>query len=199
MPEQICEALMKEIKRFIWEDTTHIPRLSMNHLVELKEEGGIKLLNLKNKNKAIEIVWLRDHLNLKELRVYITDIPINEKTPPTLNENTRSKNTRSNAFLQHLKIPTRGKKAKKLGEDTLRMIKAVKKHQIAFAPINISQELRETLPSWQHLGVEKQIPQNPRLRCLAKNHESRHVKDMLNVTERQLQRRVTLPCLLMSL
>jgi hypothetical protein len=179
MPEQIREALTKEIKRFIWEDTTHVPRLGMNHLEETKEEGGINLLNLKNRNEAIEIVWLRDYLNLKESRpawAYITDILINETTPPTLNENTRS-----NAFLQHWKIPMRGKKAEKLGEDTLRMIKAAKKHQIAFAPINISQELRERLPSWQHLGVEKQAPQNPRSRCLAKNHESRQVKDMLNV------------------
>jgi hypothetical protein len=182
MPEQIREALTKEIKRFIWEDTTHVPRLGMNHLEETKEEGGINLLNLKNRNEAIEIVWLRDYLNLKESRpawAYITDILINETTPPTLNENTRS-----NAFLQHWKIPMRGKKAEKLGEDTLRMIKAAKKHQIAFAPINISQELRERLPSWQHLGVEKQAQQNPRSRCLAKNHESRQVKDVLNVTER---------------
>jgi hypothetical protein len=77
-----------------------------------------------------------------------------------------------------------GKGAKRLGEDTLRMVKMVKKHKVAFAPINISQELREQLPAWQHLGVEKQIPQNPRSGCLAKNHESRRVKNMIRIMDR---------------
>ena len=182
MPESIREALTKEIKKFIWEDENHTPRLGMNHLERDKESGGIKLLNIKNRNEAIEIVWLRDYLNLKPSRptwAYITDILINETTPSNLDENTRN-----NAFLQHWKIPTRGKRAERLGEDTIRMIRAAKKHKVAFAPINISQELRKRLPVWQHLGVEKQAPKNPRSKCLAKNHRSMRVKDMLNITDR---------------
>ena len=68
MPESIREALTKEIKKFIWEDDNHVPRLGMNHLERSKETGGIKLLNIKNRNEAIEIVWLRDYLNLKKTR-----------------------------------------------------------------------------------------------------------------------------------
>ena len=67
------------------------------------------------------------------------------------------------------------------------MIKTANKHRIAFAPINISQELRKRLPAWQHLGVEKHASRNPRARCLAKNHRSERVEDMLNTMERLKQ------------
>ena len=138
MPELIREALTNKIKKFIWEDNNHVPRLGMNHLEQKTEEGGIKLLNIKNRNEAIEIVWLKNYLNLTSSRptwAYVTDILINETTPASLDENTRH-----NAFLQNWKIPIRGKRAERLGKDTLRMVRAAKKHKVAFAPINISQE-----------------------------------------------------------
>ena len=93
-------------------------------------------------------------------------------------------NTRVNAFLQRWNIPTKGKRAERLGEDTLRMVKAAIKHKAVFAPINISRELRENLPAWQHIGTEKQPPRNPRSRCLAKNHKTKKVKDLINIAER---------------
>ena len=64
------------------------------------------------------------------------------------------------------------------------MIKAAKKHKAMFAPINLSQELREKLPAWRHLGEEKVAPRNQQARCLAKNHNSERVKDLLKITER---------------
>ena len=182
MPTSIQEALTKEIRNFIWDDINHVPRLGMNHLSNAKDIGGLKLLNLKTRNEAIEIVWLKDYLNLSPSRptwAFVTDVLINETTPSTLDEDTRT-----NAFLQNWKIPTKGKRADKLGGDTLRMLKAAYKHNIAFAPINLSQDLRERLPIWQHLGIEKQIPRNPRSKCLARTHKSIRVKDMLKITAR---------------
>ena len=182
MPDNIRIALTKEIKEFMWEDTSHAPRLSMTHLESEKSIGGIKLLNLKIRNEAIELMWLKEYLNLTQTRAtwaHITDILINETTPASLDENTRV-----NAFLQRWNIPTKGKRAERLGEDTLRMVKAAIKHKAAFAPINISRELRENLPAWQHIGTEKQPPRNPRSRCLAKNHKTKKVKDLINIAER---------------
>ena len=182
MPVNIQEALTREIRNFIWDDANHVPRLGMNHLSNAKDIGGLKLLNLKTRNEAIEIIWLRDYLNLTGTRptwAFVTDVLINETMPPTLDEETRI-----NAFLQNWRIPTRGKRAERLGEDTTRMLKAAYKHNIAFAPINISQDLRERLPAWQHLGIEKQIPRNPRAKCLAKTHKSKRVKDMTNMSAR---------------
>ena len=182
MPDNIRIALAKEIKEFMWEETSHAPRLSMAHLESEKSIGGVKLLNLKIRNEAIELIWLKEYLNLTQTRAtwaHVTDILINETTPTNLDEDMRV-----NAFLQKWNIPTKGKRAERLGEDTLRMVKTAIKHKAAFAPINISRELREGLPAWQHIGVEKQLPRNPRSRCLAKNHKSKKVKDLINIAER---------------
>ena len=182
MPDNIRIALTKEIKDFIWEEGSHAPSLSMTHLESDKKDGGIKLLNLKIRNEAIELIWLKEYLNLTQSRAtwaHVTDTLINETTPTSLDENTRV-----NAFLQRWNVPTKGKKAERLGEDTLRMVKAAVKYKAAFAPINISRALRERLPTWQHIGVEKQLPRNPRSRCLAKNHKSKKVKDLIRIVER---------------
>ncbi|KAH8993388.1 hypothetical protein EDB92DRAFT_1796418, partial [Lactarius akahatsu] len=182
MPDGIREALTKEIRNFLWGEDVNVPRLGLNHLENTKDDGGIKLLNLKNRNEAIEIAWLKGYLNLTESRptwAYVSDILINETTPKNLNENTRV-----NAYLQNWKIPVKGKRTDKLGEDTIRMVKTAKKHNATFAPINISKDLREALPAWQHLGIEKTAPQNPQSRCLTKNHKSTRIRDMLKITER---------------
>ena len=182
MPKRIRKALTKEIKNFIWEDDTHTPRLGLEHLENTKEQGGIKLLNLKTRDDAIEIVWLRDFLNLTKscpTWAFVTDILLNETSPPTLN-----KKTRQNAFLQKWKIPTAGKRGKRLGEDTIRMIKAAKKYNTTFAPINLSRELREKLPAWSHIGIEKTVPRNQQAKCLIENHNATRTRDLLRITER---------------
>jgi ribonuclease HI len=182
MPEQIREAITKEIRCFLWENDDHVPRLSLNHLEKTKEQGGIKLLNLKNRNEAIELIWLKEYLNLTQMRpawAFVTNILIHETIPKNLDEKSKD-----NAFLQKWKVPTKGKRAENLGEDTLRMIKAAKKHNAAFAPINISKTLREKLPAWQHIGKEKSAPQNQQSRCLVNNHKSLRVKDMMRITDR---------------
>lgn len=64
------------------------------------------------------------------------------------------------------------------------MLKAAQKHKLTFAPLNISRPLREQLPAWQHLGVERDPPQNPRSLFLVLTHNSKRVKDLLQVTNK---------------
>lgn len=108
-------------------------RLGLDHLESTKESGGVKLLNPKTRNDAIDIVWLKGYLNLTDTRptwAFITDILLNETTPTTL------------------ATPTGNlKRAEKIGADTLRMIKAAKKYKATFALINLSRRLREKLPA----------------------------------------------------
>ncbi|KAH9176891.1 hypothetical protein EDB89DRAFT_1825349, partial [Lactarius sanguifluus] len=41
MPDPIRIALTKEIKRFLWDNDDHVPRLSLEHLENPRELGGI--------------------------------------------------------------------------------------------------------------------------------------------------------------
>ena len=181
MPKQVADTLIKLTRAFIWGESV-TPRLALDALCKKREEGGIELLNIKNRNEAIELVWLKEFLRAKPARptwAKITDTLINDLAPATLHSNARH-----NTFLQKWDVPTRGKRAQKLGEDTIRMLKAAHNHKLTFAPLNISQRLRAQLPAWQHIGVEKEVPQNPRSRCLISAHNSKQVKDLLRTSEK---------------
>ena len=181
MPNQVRDTLTDLIKTFIWGKNVS-PRLALDYLHTKRETGGIKLLNLRNRNEAIELIWLKEYLKTNTARptwAKFTDALVNDLAPAKIQPEARQ-----NTFLQKWKVPTKGKRAKKLGNDTIRMIKSAHRHRLTFAPLNISQALRKQMPAWQHLGVEKEIPQNPRSACLVKTHNSTKVKDLLKVADR---------------
>ena len=67
MPLHIENALVKIIRDFIWDNDIH-PRISMEHMQKPLNEGGLNLLDIRARNEAIELVWLRDYLNLSPSR-----------------------------------------------------------------------------------------------------------------------------------
>ena len=57
-------------------DTLHLPI----------EQGGVKLLDLKVRNQAIDIMWLRSYLDLTPkwpMWAYVADVLINNSTSKT--------------------------------------------------------------------------------------------------------------------
>ena len=181
MPEHITETLTKMIKNFIWDDAPN-PRLALPALHGRKEEGGIELLNLRHRNDAIELVWLKEYLSKSSTRptwAYMTDILINETAPKNL-----PKEARGNSFLQQWSAPTRGKRAEKIGEDTIRMLKAAKTYAANFAPVRMKKNLKEAMPAWLQIGHQKTIPQNDQARCLINTHNAMTIKDLCRTTER---------------
>ena len=66
MPRQIEETLEKIIRNFLWADKK--PPVNIATLYLPIRQGAIKLLNLRARNKAIDIMWLRSYLNLNQNR-----------------------------------------------------------------------------------------------------------------------------------
>ena len=89
MPDHIRKALTKLIREFIW-GNNKCQHLALETLHSKKEEGGIELLNLKNQNEAIELVWLKEYLHATDSRplwAHITDILLNKTAPMNLHKN----------------------------------------------------------------------------------------------------------------
>ena len=63
---QIEETLEKIIRNFLWADKK--PPVNIATLYLPIRQGVIKLLNLRARNKAIDIMWLRSYLNLNQNR-----------------------------------------------------------------------------------------------------------------------------------
>ena len=105
MLQHIEHAITKMIRNFIWEESTS-PRIALNHLHHTIEEGRLNLIDIKTRNEAIEIIWLKAYLNMSPTRptwAKITDIILDASAPQGYNAQARL-----NAFLQTWDIPARG-------------------------------------------------------------------------------------------
>jgi len=120
MPTHIEDAIIKMIRTLIW-DGEKAPRIAMETLQRPIKEGGLKILNIKARNEAIEIMWLKQYLNFTTNRptwAAVTDIIITAAAPPGT-----SSVALTNCSLQSWKPPTRGPRTVTLGNDIARMLK----------------------------------------------------------------------------
>jgi hypothetical protein len=84
MPHHIEEVLVKMRRDFMGDKDIHL-RIALEYLYKPLRKGGLNLLDVKARNEAIELVWLRDYLNLtssRQLWARVKDILINETAPP---------------------------------------------------------------------------------------------------------------------
>ena len=150
MPTHIEKALTKIIKDFMWEDNSS-PRITLEILQKPVAQGGLNLLDIKARNEAIDLTWLKEYLRLTPLQptwAKVTDLIIDASAPEST-----SKKARMNAFLQTWDALTRGPKTKRLDIGTIRMIKTAKKYNTNLAAIRLTQDLKEQLPAWYHLAA----------------------------------------------
>ncbi|KIY69343.1 hypothetical protein CYLTODRAFT_337003, partial [Cylindrobasidium torrendii FP15055 ss-10] len=67
MPDKVEKKLAKIIRDFVWDKKT-LGRVSEAHLLASLETGGRKILDIKSRNKAIQVMWLKSYLNLSSTR-----------------------------------------------------------------------------------------------------------------------------------
>jgi len=85
MLKQIEDALIKSLREFIW-DSTAPPTISLDRLYAPANAGGINLLNIRARNKAIDVMRLKAYLDLSPSRpkwAFLTDTIINTLHPNT--------------------------------------------------------------------------------------------------------------------
>ncbi|KAA1470582.1 hypothetical protein DENSPDRAFT_774884, partial [Dentipellis sp. KUC8613] len=147
MPTHIENALQKLIRNFLWGEHRS-PPISLDHLYRPRCEGGLSLLDIKTRNEAIHITWLRSYLDLTPQRpkwAFITDILINLVTPNTVNDLATL-----NTFLQTWSPPLTGKNSKVLSRDILDMLKTARKYNTSFAALKLTRSLQLQMPAWYH-------------------------------------------------
>ena len=152
MPTHIEDTITKIIRDFIWENDMH-PRIMLKYLHRPLKEGGLNLLDIRACNDAIELIWLRDFLNLTASRqtwAIISDVLINTTAPLGA-----SVVMIMNTFLQNWRPPTRGQKVEILNENIRRMLKMVSKYKTNLAAIHLSPKVLAAIPAWYHPGAQQ--------------------------------------------
>jgi hypothetical protein len=87
-------------------------------------------LDLKARNEAINVMWLKSYLNLSDSRplwALATDTLINNTAPKSI-----PKKAIINPFLQAWKPPLQGKRTEFLDKDTVTLLKTAKKFNVTF-------------------------------------------------------------------
>jgi len=181
MPMHIEEALTRMIRDFIWDDGIN-PRIALENLYCPMDKGGLNLLNIKARNEAIELTWLRLYLDLTPKRptwAIITDILISAAAPLGT-----SAIARMNMFIQKWKPFTRGPQAMILGDETLRMLKIAKKYNTNLGAIRLSTSVKAKLPSWYHPGTPPRPLTNVATKCLLKKHKVSTVVELIKLANK---------------
>ena len=181
MPTEIETALTKITRNFIWEDDSS-PRIALATLYCPIEEGGLNLLDIKARNEAIEITWLRDYLNFSPSRptwAKVTDLILRAAAPPGT-----SPLARVNSFLQSWNPPTKGQRLTLLNNDTIRMLKVGRKYHTNLAATRLSPDLRGQLPAWYHLKAAARPLTTRTAKCLLGTHSVATVTDLITTSAR---------------
>lgn len=179
MPTHIENALIKVIRDYVWDYDLH-PRIALEYLYKPLSEGGLNLLDIRARNKAIELVWLRDYLNLtpsRQLWARVTDILINATAPPST-----SAIAIVNTFLQTWSPPTRGPRAETLNPNIRRMLSVGRKYNTNLAAIRISPGIKASLPAWYHPGAAPRPLTNVNVKCLLNKRAAKSVEDLIKLT-----------------
>jgi len=180
MPKSIETALTKIIRGFIWDDA-QTPPINLEQLQYTKTEGGIGLLDIKSRNEAIEITWIKAYLDLSPSRpawASIMDLITNNIRP------THGEDERTNPFLTSWTPPSRGPKIASLPQEAQMLLKIAKKYNVSFAPIKLSKELKKNLPAWCHPGTSKNTYHKSKDKCLTEQHDSKSIKHLLKIRKR---------------
>ena len=181
MPTPIESAITKIISNFVWGENEK-PKIAAPNLQCPIEEGGLNMLDIRARNEAIELMWLKAYLNFTPTRhpwAAITDHIIIGTAPTHSVEKARG-----NPFLQSWNIPSRGQKLSALNDDIMRMLRTAKKYNANLSAIKMTPRILDQLPAWYHLSAEHRPINSRKAKCLLQKHNVTIVADLVETSAR---------------
>ncbi|KAH9849655.1 hypothetical protein C2E23DRAFT_693748, partial [Lenzites betulinus] len=147
MPATVEKKLTKMISDFVWDGTK--PRVAKAIMTGDLKEGGIKLLDVQARNEALDLMWLKEYLDISPSRprwAYVADAIIERAVIATSRR--VEANARINCFLQTWEVNASANAG--LPSDLGRMIKAARKYGVKVDAPNPKERLKRELPIWYH-------------------------------------------------
>ncbi|TFY58490.1 hypothetical protein EVJ58_g6390 [Rhodofomes roseus] len=185
MPKETETEITNMIRTFMWGDGA--PRVALDTLTRPIDEGGIGLLDVRARNEAIDLMWVKSYLTLTADRprwAFAVDIMFSLNA--SRDAGAIKRDAQINTFLQSWSPKTRG--GSRLPEYLKKMLNTAKKYNVSFAAIKLDTQIKTALPIWYHLGATKQLRRlnNTKIsNCLRDNHGVRYVADLLAPSKRR--------------
>jgi hypothetical protein len=177
MPEHIEKRLSKRIRKYMWKDEKNHSPVGESTLQAPIEEGGKGLLDLKARNEAIQVMWLKRYLDLSPNRgmwALFADAIYAIKTPKS--EKTVDREVRTNVFLQSWKTST-GHQTEIL-KDLRDILQVSEKYGARPEGLAFSRDILREMPIWYHREGDKKLRKLNHSKasdCLRDKHKIRTV------------------------
>ncbi len=176
MPKAVEVEFLKLIRNFIWGAAAMHPPIALNVLYNPVVKGGLALLDLVARNQAIEVMWMKDYLNLSRSRprwAAVADVVFAHAV--TADSRSLDRDARVNLFLQSWRVSMASSST--IPPYLLSMMKAAHKYNARFDAIDPSDELKDALPFWRHFALsdESRVVVSKSVRCLLEAHGVRNV------------------------
>lgn len=158
MPQSIEARLIRKMNAFMW-GRAGSPPIALQTLTAPISKGGLNLLDLRVRNDAIHLRWLRSYLCLGDPNrptwAFVADALISQHIPS--NYRAPDPSTHINTFLQTWK-PSLRPPHTKLPHDLMQMLKVAKKYNVHFDSLLLDPTLKRDLPIWFHFGLRQPPP-----------------------------------------
>ncbi|KAF9234528.1 hypothetical protein BU15DRAFT_52534 [Melanogaster broomeanus] len=143
--------------------------------------GGKNILNLKARNEAIELTWLKGLLAPKDNRPLWTHFALAilatyRKPYPIV-----SARARISPFLQTWEVS-----ARKVPKTLSRILKVADKYNVCLAAGTLSKDVKNELPAWFHIGANeniKKLNNHFYAPCLRDNHRALSIGHLATITQ----------------
>ncbi|PPQ66475.1 hypothetical protein CVT24_007049, partial [Panaeolus cyanescens] len=176
MPAATEHKIEKMIRDFMWDKEgteRYNPPIGLTTLAEDIKRGGRKVLDIKARNEAIDLMRLKTYLkepNQCPKWTRIADELLSMAASGRQGQ--RNPLTHINPFLQ--KWEPNQRRSDILPPILQSMIRSAKKYNVRFAPKEINEDMRRSMPIWHHIGTSAnaRLPVNgAAARCLMTNHQ----------------------------
>jgi exonuclease III/ribonuclease HI len=181
MPKSIENQLVKRTRSFIW-DGEGKSTISMEMLSAPVNKGGKCVLNIVQRNEAIELTWLRDLIAPIDKRpewAHFANELLNymaQKSPIV------QQNAKISTFSQTWKVQIR-----KLPKALQRILNVAKKYNLKLDALQYAPESLDKLPIWFHIGHDPSAGMKYNThaaKCLRDNHKAITTGDIRKIANR---------------
>ena len=183
MPESIQTEIRKAITEFVWgkERAT----MCIENMARNPEQGGRKIMDIMKRNEAIDLMWIKQYLNMGSSRpkwAFMMDEIFRMERPKQAKE-THQMIENWNPLTQNWKPKARSANIPKRIQGAMRL---ARKHGVELEALEPTDETRREMPVWLHRKASKEaarIYTTDGAKCLKSKHRTHYIRQLVELTE----------------
>lgn len=186
MPKQVENTLRVIIRNYIWNSTTRSPPRADDTMFLPYAKGGRKLLDIKSRNEAINLMKLKRLLNFSETRPLCADATqaLLMNAIPAGEQMKYHENARVDIFLQSIFNRSTYARNPKIPRDLKAVMQAYIDYRVTFYALRFPNGHLRKLPAWNHIGHDPQSKitlreNSPAGKCLRVIHNISKIEDLM--------------------